>query len=82
MMEYLLLLNADLTTVVPGIVWGKSYPWETLIPSVNPISYAIKGLLPQMHRNEKRINEIVSQLLKKAYNIDYVSTNVPNAYLK
>ena len=82
MMEYLLSLNADLTIVVPGIIWGKSYPWETLIPSVNPISYGMMGLLPQMHRNEKRINEIVSELLKKAYNINYVSTNVPNAYLK
>lgn len=82
MMEYLLEQSADLKITVPGLIWGKGYPWETLIPAVNPISYAMMGLLPQMHRNEKRISEIVSQLIKAEYGIDYVSKNIPNAYLK
>lgn len=73
---------ADLQITVTGLIWGKGYPWETLLPAVNPISYAMMGLLPQMHRNEKRITEIVSQLLKIAYDIDYTPTNIPNAYLK
>ena len=81
-MEYLLSQSADLKITVPGVIWGKGYPWETLIPAVNPISYAMMGLLPQMHRSEKRISKIVSQLLKAAYGIDYVSPNIPNAYLK
>jgi hypothetical protein len=82
MMEYLLSQSADLKITVPGLIWGKGYEWETLIPAVNPVSYAMMGLLPQMHRNEKRISEIVSQLLQAAYGIDYVSANVPCAYLK
>jgi hypothetical protein len=64
------------------LIWGKGYQWETLIPSVNPISYAMMGLLPQMHRNEIVISETVSLLLKAAYGIEYSLRNVPNAYLK
>jgi hypothetical protein len=82
MMYFLLSSSADLHTTVPGLIWGKSYPWETLIPAVSPVSYAMMGCLPQMHRSEKRISEIVSLLLKAAYNIDYISSNVPNRYLR
>ncbi|HKP31736.1 MAG TPA: ankyrin repeat domain-containing protein [Chitinophagaceae bacterium] len=82
MMEFLLLNSADIRTIIPGLIWGKGYPWETLIPAVNPISYAMMGLLPQMHRDENRISEIVTQLLKVAYGIEYLSSNIPNAYLK
>ncbi|HJS54309.1 MAG TPA: hypothetical protein VJ765_07190 [Chitinophagaceae bacterium] len=82
MMNYLLSRSADLRITVAGLVWGKGYEWETLIPSVNPISYAMMGLLPQMHRNEIVIAQIVSRLLREAYGIDYTPTNVPCAYLK
>ena len=82
MMNYLLSASADLHVTVPGLIWGKGYPWETLIPSVNPVSYAMMGCLPQMHRNEKRIGEVVTVLLKAAYGIEYVPENIPNAYLK
>lgn len=82
MMQYLLSKSVDLKITVPGIIWGKGYEWETLVPAVNPISYAMMGLLPQMHRNEKRIAQVVSELLKVAYGIDYVSDNIPCAYLK
>lgn len=81
MLEYLLEKSADLTIQVKGFIWGKTYEWETLIPSVNPISYAMMGLLPQMHRNEKNINDIVLRLLKKEYGINYKSKNIPNKYL-
>ena len=81
MLTYLLSKSADLTITVKGIIWGKSYPWETLIPAVNPISYAMMGLLPQMHRKEKTITNIVSLLLKAAYGVDYTPRNVPNKYL-
>jgi hypothetical protein len=81
MLHYLLSLSADLHLTVAGLIWGKTYPWETLIPAVNPISYASMGLLPQMHRNEKTIADTVSMLLKKAYGIDYTPQNIPNAYL-
>jgi len=82
MLEFLLANSAVLQTTIKGLVWGKSYEWETLIPAVNPISYAMMGLLPQMHREEKVISEIVSKLLKLEYGIDYKSENIPNKYLK
>jgi hypothetical protein len=82
MLNYLLSLDVDLKYTVPGLIWGRGYEWETLIPSVNPISYAMMGLLPQMHRNEKTISEMVSRLLRSAYGIEYTSPNLPNAYLR
>ena len=80
MLDFLLENGADLNAFVTGLIWGKTYPWETLIPSVNPISYAMMGLLPQMHRNERAISEIVQKLLKHS-GIDYELMNVPNKYL-
>ena len=81
MLNFLLSNSADLKNTVRGFVWGKGYDWETLIPAVNPISYAVMGLLPQMHRNETDISKIVSLLLKSAYGINYTASNVPNKYL-
>lgn len=80
-MKYLLSQHADLETTVKGLIWGKGYEWETFIPSVNPISYAMMGLLPQFQRTERDIYEVVSLLLKAGYNIDYVPPNIPNKYL-
>ena len=82
MLNYLLSKSVDLKLTVAGFIWGKGYEWETLVPAVNPISYTMMGLLPQMHRNEITISKVVSQLLKAAYGIDYLSPNVPNTYLK
>lgn len=81
MMNFLLAKGADLGITVTGLIWGKSYPWETLIPSVNPVSYAMMGLLPQMHRDERIISQVISTLLRYAYNIDYMPGNIPNEYL-
>ncbi|MEX2235586.1 MAG: hypothetical protein WD824_25730 [Cyclobacteriaceae bacterium] len=82
MLNFLLAQSADLEITVAGIIWGKGYEWETLIPAVNPISYAMMGLLPQMHRNEIIISNIVAILLKHSFRIEYTPKNVPNAYLK
>ena len=82
MLHFLLLKNAEVRITVPGLIWGKGYEWETLIPAVNPISYAMMGLLPQMHRDEVTISKTVTILLKHEFGIDYISGNVPNAYLK
>jgi len=82
MLNYLLSKSVDLKLTVTGLIWGKGYEWETLIPAVNPISYAMMGLLPQMHRNEMTISKVVSLLLKAGYGIDYISSNIPNKYLK
>jgi hypothetical protein len=82
MLNFLLSKNAELNVTVHGLIWGKGYEWETFIPAVNPISYAMMGLLPQMHRNEEIISKIVSTLLKHAFKIDYNPVNIPCAYLK
>ncbi|SHN00314.1 ankyrin repeat domain-containing protein [Mucilaginibacter sp. OK098] len=81
MLHFLLEHSADLAIMVKGIIWGKGYEWETFIPAVNPISYAMMGSLPQMHRKEKTVTEVVSLLIKHAFGIDYTPKNVPNAYL-
>lgn len=82
MLDLLLEHGADLSIAVRGLVWGQSYPWETLIPAVNPISYAMMGLLPQMHRDEETIARTVQQLMQHRFGIDYHLMNIPNAYLK
>ena len=82
MLNWLLSKSADLKLTVTGFIWGNGYPWESLIPAVNPISYAMMGLLPQMHRSERTISKVVSLLLKAAYRIDYIPSNIPNKYLK
>ncbi len=82
MQNYLLSQPVDLKITVAGLIWGRTYEWETLIPAVNPISYAMMGLLPQMHRREPVISETVSRLLKVAYGINYTAQNIPCAYLK
>lgn len=81
MLHLLLSRNASLSFTVAGFIWGRVYDWETFIPSVNPVSYAMMGLLPQMHRNEKVIAQTVSLLMRHAYGIDYAQANVPNKYL-
>jgi hypothetical protein len=81
MMKYLVSLNADLSLTIQGLVWGKGYEWETFIPSINPISYAMMGLIRQFQRTEKQIYEVVSILIKAKYGVDYLPTNVPNKYL-
>lgn len=81
MLHFLLAQGANLQYTVHGLLWGKGYPWETFLPAVNPISYAMMGLLPQMHRNEHTIAATVSLLLQHAYGIHYTLPNIPNAYL-
>jgi len=81
-LEFLVSHKADLSLTVTGLIWGKGYEWETFIPSVNPISYAMMGLLRQFQRTEHQIYEVVSILLKAKYGIDYFPANVPNKYLR
>jgi hypothetical protein len=70
-LKYLLAQNADLDLTVRGLTWGKGYNWETFVPSVNPISYAMMGLLRQFQRTEQQIYEGVSCAAKAQYGIDY-----------
>lgn len=81
MLQFLLAEGADLSVTVKGLIWGKGYQWETFIPDVNPISYAMMGLLRQFQRTEEQIYEIVQLLLKAKYGIAYKPGNIPNQYL-
>jgi hypothetical protein len=80
-MNYLISESADLHYTVKGIIWGKGYDWETFIPAVNPISYAMMGLLPQFQRSEDLIYGLVSILMNAAYGTHYIPQNIPNKYL-
>ena len=82
MMKYLIEQKADLSLTVKGLIWGKGYEWETFIPSVNPISYAMMGLLRQFQRTEQQIYEVVSLLLSARYGRNYYPPNIPNKYLQ
>ncbi|HOZ84785.1 MAG TPA: hypothetical protein PK191_04800 [Niabella sp.] len=81
LLQLLLQNGANTNLTVKGIVWGKTYPWETFIPAVNPINYAMMGLLPQMYRNANDIVTTISVLMKHQYGMDYSLPNIPNRYL-
>ena len=81
MMKFLVSQSADLTHTVTGLIWGKGYEWETFIPAVNPISYAMMGLLPQFQRTEKDVYEVVHLLMNAAFDVKYKPANIPNKYL-
>lgn len=81
MCKFLVSQHADLSLTVSGLIWGKGYEWETFIPSINPISYAMMGLLRQFQRTEAQIYEVVSFLVQAGYGISYFPDNIPNRYL-
>jgi len=73
------LCNLSLT--IKGLIWGKGYEWETFIPAVNPLSYAMMGLLPQFQRTEQDTYKIISLLFQARYGMSYEPKNIPNQYL-
>ncbi len=81
MLHFLLAKDTAIRITVPGLIWGKGYEWETFIPAVNPVSYAMMGLLRQFQRTEQQIYDVVSLLLKARYGISYYPGNIPNKYL-
>lgn len=82
MMHWLLQKGANPLHFVKGIIWGQGFPWETLIPSVDAISYALMGRLPQMHRDENQTAENLSILMTHAYGKKISIPNIPNQYLQ
>ena len=81
-LKFLISKGADIGLTVKGLIWGKGYEWETFIPSVNPISYAMMGLLRQFQRTEEQIYEVISLLLSAHYGKGYYPVNIPNKYLQ
>lgn len=81
MLDWLLARGARLDMTVTGLIWGRGYPWETYIPSVNPISYAMMGLLRQFQREEADVYAVVDRLMRARYGVHYQPVNLPNRYL-
>ena len=82
LMQVLLEAGARSDFFVPGITWGKGFPWETTCFDITPVSYAQFGLLAQMHRNEHDVYANVRALLQAAGREVPPLNNVPNRYLQ
>ncbi|MBN8694603.1 MAG: ankyrin repeat domain-containing protein [Bacteroidetes bacterium] len=82
MFHLLLDYDADLNYNVNGIIWGKGFDWETFIPAINPISYAMFGLLPQMHRNPMEIATTIDIMQYKKFGFSFKLPNIPCKYLQ
>ncbi len=80
-MDLLLHAGADVATQVAGLVWGRTFEWETTFFDLTPISYAQLGTLPQVHREPLHIDAVVRALLAAAGRPVPVMPNVPNRYL-
>ena len=80
-LDFLLAQGASLELTVPGLIWGKGFDWETYVPSINPISYAMMGLLRQFQRSEHEVYAVVERLMMVRYGIDSQPANLPNKYL-
>jgi hypothetical protein len=81
-MRLLLEAGAAPDVRVAGLTWGRGFEWETTFFDLTPIVYAQHGLLPQMHRDERHIDENVRVLLAAAGRAVPMMPNVPNRYLR
>ena len=81
-LRLLLDAGARVDVRLSGIVWGRGFEWETTLFDVTPISYAQFGLLPQVHRKECEIYDIVRRLLDASNRQIPPLDNVPNRYLR
>ena len=81
LMKLLLDAGARTDILLPGIVWGRGFAWETTCFDVTPISYAQLGLLPQMQRTEEDSYANVRVLLEASGRAVPPLANVPNRYL-
>ena len=81
-LRLLLATGARTDIRLKGLTWGKGFEWETTLFDVTPICYAQFGLLPQFHRDEGDIYDIVRLLLDAAGRPVPPLDNVPNRYLR
>jgi hypothetical protein len=80
MMELLVEEGADLDVRVDALLWGESFPWETVVFDVTPISYAQCGLYRQFHRREEHVYDNIEYLHRSRPGATPVRRNVPNRY--
>ena len=80
-LRLLLDRGADPEARVAGLTWGRGFEWETTLFDLTPIAYAQLGLLPQMHRDARDIDDTLRTLLRAAGRPVPPMPNVPNRYL-
>lgn len=81
MLELLLQRGASTEIYLKGLIWGKHHEWETYIPEINPISYAMMGNLSQFQRSSTDIARNIELMQEYKYGLKYTIKNVPNAYV-
>lgn len=74
MMVKVLIFKENLCVILRGIEIKK--PMQNMLHGL-----LYMGLLRQFQRTEQQIYEVVSILLKEAYNCEYKPVNIPNKYL-
>ena len=77
----LLAAGADPAARVAGLVWGRTFEWESTFFDLTPLAYAQLGTLPQMHREPQHVDAVVRTLLAAAGRVAPEMPNVPNRYL-
>lgn len=82
MLELLLSAGADVSVAIDGLTWGRGFEWETTFFDLTPLAYAQLGPLPQMHRDEAGVYEVMRKLLVASNRPIPPLSNVPNAYLR
>jgi ankyrin repeat protein len=81
-LDLLLAAGARADVLLPGLVWGRGFEWETVCLDTTPVSYAQLGLLPQMHRREPDVYAAIARLLQAGGRTVPAFANVPNRYLQ
>lgn len=81
-LELLLSAGADASVSIDGLTWGRGFEWETTLFDLTPLAYAQLGSLPQMHREEVGVYDVVRRLLAATNRPLPPLSNVPNAYLR
>ncbi len=81
-LQLLLEAGARCDVLVPGIIWGEGFEWETTFFDVTPVSYCHFGLLPQVHRRETDIVENIRLMLSESGRPVPPMGNIPNRYLQ
>ena len=81
-MELLIEAGASIDILIPQLIWGQGFEWETTLFDLTPISYTLCGLLPQMHRDEIDIYSNIKFLLESSGRPVPDIRNLPNNYLR
>lgn len=80
-LRLLLEHGADTEVRLAGLVWGRCFPWETVVFEPTLLSYAQAGLYPQFHRREEDVYANIALVLEATGRVMPPLVNVPNEYV-